>query len=47
MQQRVDGAHDPAVGADRDPLANFERLLATQVPRRDHLLAAAQLVAWK
>ena len=25
VQQRVDGAHDPAVTADRDPLARLER----------------------
>src|SRR5207253_1522167 len=44
-KQRLDRAHDPVVAADRDPLADLERLLATEVPGRDHLLAAPELVA--
>lgn len=44
-KQRLDQAHDRAVAADRDPLADLERPLASEMPGRDDLLAAAQLVA--
>jgi transcriptional regulator with XRE-family HTH domain len=33
-QQRTDRAHDPSVAADRDPLADLERLLAAQIRDR-------------
>jgi len=43
-QQRVERTDDPDVAADRDSLPHRERFLAAQVPGRDNLIAAAQLV---
>jgi hypothetical protein len=44
-EERLDVVHDPCVAADRDPLADLEWLLAAQVTRRDHLVAAPKLVS--
>jgi hypothetical protein len=44
-QDRLNRTNDPGTAADRDPLSNLERPFARQPAGRDHLLAAAQLVA--
>src|ERR671930_315949 len=41
---RLDVAHDAGAAPDRNPFANFERLLAAQVSGGDHLVAAPELV---
>ena len=44
-QQGLDCADDPRLAVDFQPIADLERLLAAQMPRCDHLVAAAQLIA--
>jgi hypothetical protein len=40
----VTGQLNPGPAADRDPLADLERLLAAQVSGCEHLVAATELV---
>jgi hypothetical protein len=44
-QQRLDCADDSQLPVDFQPSADLKRLLAAQMPRRDHLVAAAELVS--
>jgi hypothetical protein len=44
-EQRLDYADDPGLAADLDSIADLERLLAAEVAGRDHLVAAANLIA--
>lgn len=40
-QQRLDRADDSKLPVDFQPSADLKRLLAAQMPRRDHLVTAA------
>jgi hypothetical protein len=44
-EQRLDRAHDRLLAADLDSIPDFERLLAAEMAGRDHLAAAAELIA--
>ena len=44
-QQRLDRADDRWLAADLESISDFQRLLAAEVSGREHLLAAAELVA--
>lgn len=43
-KKRLDTPNDPDLAADHQPLANLKRLLPREMPRRDDLIAAPQLV---
>ena len=44
-QKGRDGAHDPELPADLQPLPDLERLVAAQMTGGDQLVAAPQLIA--
>ena len=44
-EQRLDRAHDRLLAAYLDSIPDFERLLAAEMAGRDHLAAAAELIA--